>query len=207
MPSAPSSVPAPSPPVTKPSKLRQSGKRVGNAPLQYVIFAEFFAGDAGLTRVYKLAGIRCRSPDDIATGGVDFEIASQIHALREELRNLRTDEDVCLILHFAPPCSTFSRARGRSKRTRLRSTRRPGGLRGLRREQKADVKSANKIAKHTWEVACWAAKELKAIVTLESPRLSYIWAFFATLPGASAQIWQDVLVSQCRFGTTYRKDS
>ena len=72
-------------------------------------------------------------------------------------------------------------------------------------QQQADVKSANMIAKHTWELAEWAAKELRAIVTLENPKESYIWLFFATLRASAKQLWEDVVLSQCRFGTSYRK--
>ena len=69
-------------------------EEVRDAPLEQVMFMEFFAGDARLTRLFEEAGIKCRKPDDLATGGMDFESAAQVRTVREELRNLRTDDDV-----------------------------------------------------------------------------------------------------------------
>jgi hypothetical protein len=131
-------------------------------------------------------------------GGTDFEIASQVRKVREELRALRTD-DLCLAIRLAPPCSTFSRARDRSKATCLRSSSQPEGLSSLSPSQQTDVERANRIARHAWELAEWASKELRAVVCLENPRMSYIWDYYATISSSSTQRWKDV-------GTTYRKD-
>jgi hypothetical protein len=158
-----------------------------------------------LTRSFEKAGIDCRKPDDLAPDGTDFASAAQARQVREELRNLRTDDEVCLMLHFATVCSTFSRARDRSEKTRLRSAEFPAGLPDLSPEKQIEVDCANRCAKHTWESAEWAAKELRAIVTLENPKESYIWLFFATLRASAKQLWEDVVLSQCRFGTSYRK--
>ena len=181
------------------------GEQEGCNPLKPIIFIEFFAGDARLTEAFRAVGIRCRAPDDLVTGGTDFEIASQVRKVREELRALRTD-DLCLAIHLAPPCSTFSRARDRSKATCLRSSSQPEGLSSLSPSQKIDVERANRIARHAWELAEWASKELRAVVCLENPRMSYIWDYYATISSSSTQRWKDVLLSQCQFGTTYRKD-
>ena len=202
MPSAPSSVPS-VPTLPMVSQTREGLGR--DAPLEQVMFIEFFAGDALLTRSFEEAGITCRKPDDLATGGADFSSAAQVRKVREELRNLRTDDDVRLMLHFATVCSTFSRARDRSDATRLRSAEFPAGLPDLSPEKQIEVDCANRCAKHTWESAEWAAKQLRAIVTLENPKESYIWLFFATLRAAAKQLWEDVILSQCRFGTSYRK--
>jgi hypothetical protein len=202
VPSAPSIVPSvPTPPMVS----QTQGGISRDAPLKQVMFVEFFAGDALLTRTFEKAGIRCREPDDLATGGTDFASAAQVRKVREELRNLRTDEDLCLMLHFATVCATFSRARDRSEATRLRSAEFPAGLPDLSPEKQKEVDCANLCAKHTWESAEWAAKELRAIVTLENPKESYIWLFFATLRASAKQLWEDVILSQCCFGTTYRK--
>jgi hypothetical protein len=114
-----------------------------------VFFAEFFAGGAKLTDSLRKAGVRCRAPDDLEAGGTDFADSSQVRKLREELRALRTS-DLRIMLHFAPPCSTYSRARDRSDATRLRSTEYPGGLPELSLSQQADVDAANRIAETCW---------------------------------------------------------
>ena len=76
-------------------------------------FAEFFAGHGGLTKAMLGKGIRCRGPDEVENGGIDFMQDEEVAKLKEELRTLRT-EGATLLLHFAPPCSTFSRARDRA---------------------------------------------------------------------------------------------
>jgi hypothetical protein len=41
-----------------------------------IYFSEFFAGEAFLTESFREAGILCRDPDDLATGGANFAMAS-----------------------------------------------------------------------------------------------------------------------------------
>ena len=95
-------------------------------------------------------------------------------------------------VHLAPPCSTFSRARDRSKRTRLRSSTLPRGL----DPQEDRTRIGNEIADRAFELAHWAADELGALVTLENPQSSYIWAAC----GAGGDGFVDIVYSPCRFG-------
>jgi hypothetical protein len=173
-----------------------------------VRFAEFFAGDAQLTSTMEAAGVHCLPPNDLASGGTDFESSSQVKAVKEALRSLRT-ADSRLVLHLAPPCSTFSQARDISRATRLRSAEHPGGLPDLTTEQRRDADSANTIARHTFELAKWAAKELRAVVCIEDPLSSYMWLYIDSLRtplSSSSSPGTDIVVSQCLFGTPYRKD-
>ena len=94
---------------------------------EYYLFAEFFAGTGVLTSAVAAADVPVRPPDDLATGGADFKHIGAVDGLRDELGSLLSS-GVCLMVHFAPPCSTFSRARGRSSATRLRSAEYPQGL-------------------------------------------------------------------------------
>ena len=113
-----------------------------------------------------------------------------------------------------PPCSTFSRARDRSAATRLRSSEFPAGLPELSPELSAVAAEAmkflseegNLIAKNAHELAVWAAKELKAVVILENPRLSYLWPFIDGTLSGREPAWQDIIISQCLFGAPYKKD-
>ena len=189
--------------VTRPKK---KPKQAEEGLVSAVFFAEFFAGGAKLTDTLRKAGVRCRAPDDLETGGTDFADSSQVRKLREELRALRTS-DLRIVLHFAPPCSTYSRARDRSDATRLRSTEYPGGLPELSPSQQADVDAANRIAENMLELIVWAVKELKAVVVVENPRMSYLWDYLASIQHSSSpQPFQDFIISQCRFGTPYRKE-
>jgi hypothetical protein len=104
------------------------------------------------------------------------------------------------------PVRPFSCARDRSARTQLRSSSFPAGLPDLAAEQQEDVKVANRIARHTLDLAEWAAKELKAVVFLENPRQSYLWKFLEPHSPPAVPAWRDIVISQCRFGTPYKKD-
>ena len=90
------------------------------------LFGEFFAGEGGLTKAMKDVGINVLPPDELSAGGTDFSDNAQVEELKTKLWKLSRNNR--LALHFAPPCATFSRARDRSKKTRLRSSRCPGGL-------------------------------------------------------------------------------
>ena len=122
--------------------VRASKRRKLGVPLD-VRFAEYFAGDALLTSTMRAAGVTCLPPNDIESGGADFEDSSDVKAVREALRILRT-ADCRLILHFAPPCHTYSRARDRSEDTRLRSTDHPEGLPWLNAERQCEVDSGTR---------------------------------------------------------------
>ena len=125
--------------------------------------------------------------------------------MKEELQDLRT-EGAALALHFAPPCSSFSRARDRARSTQLRSTTHPEGRPGLDADQRRLVKSANEIALQTFDLAMYAARDLSAVVIIENPASSYIWAMVARARPRFKVTWRDIKVSQCLFGTPYRKD-
>ena len=65
-------------------------------------FCEFFAGDGNLTSAMARAGVATREPDDLASGGVDFQQKSEVDLIRAELLSLLAS-GVSLMVHFAPP--------------------------------------------------------------------------------------------------------
>ena len=111
-------------------------------------FCELFAGEANLTAAVEAAGVPVRAPDDAATGGANFVHRADVDAVRTELLSLMSS-GVKLMVHFAPPCSTFSRARDRSSATRLRSREFPQGLARLA----SKTHEANLIARHCLDLA------------------------------------------------------
>ena len=145
-----------------------------------VKFVELFAGSAGLTHAVDSAGVPVVPPDDIDIGGTDFRDPEQVEALKALLRNLAEAEGTNrekgalrkLFIHLAPPCNTFSKAKDRSARTRVRSRAQPVGI----PPRSTKVKDANKIAKACILFARWAYKELGATVVMENPDHSYILA-------------------------------
>ena len=118
-------------------------------------------------------GLKVAPPSDLRLGGMDFESKEQVERLKEQLEDWHSS-GVKLVLHLAPPCRTFSRARDRCAKTRLRSFNHPEGLATLSGWKKSLVKSQNCIAEHALDLAAWAASR-NAIVTLENPKDSYLW--------------------------------
>ena len=165
---------------------------VGASSLSEVVFAEFFAGSARLSAAMADAGLETRRPDEHSAGGTDFRDPTQVQEAFEALEELASSGKA-LVVHLAPPCATFSRARDRSWSTRLRSRWYPQGLPG----RTWAVTEANAIAAAAYEFAERAASELHALVTMENPRTSYLWAYVSrkeSLP------YVDVHLAQCRFG-------
>jgi hypothetical protein len=149
--------------------------------------------------------VTCREADELARGGTDFTDLAQIDIVKAELRDLRT-EGATIAFHLAVPCATFSHARDRSEATQLRSSTHPEGLPDLDADRRSIVLEANEVALIAFDMALWAAHDLSAVGTFESPATSYIWAFLAKLRPAAKVTWKDLTVSQCMFGTQYRKD-
>jgi hypothetical protein len=164
---------------------------------QRYLFCEFFAGEGALTSAMSKAGVPVRSPDDLAGGGTDFQDKQAVDEVRRELGALVTS-GVKLMVHFAPPCSTFSRARNRSGRTRLRSDEFPQGF--PRCQDKCH--SANLIARNTLDLAEWLVREGKAAVSIENPESSMLWAYLDFDPELEMT---DVTFSACMFGPPYQK--
>jgi hypothetical protein len=136
------------------------------------LFVEFFAGSGVLTTAVASAGVRTAPPNDVATGGFDLSSRAGLDQAKDYLKELSAWTET-LMVHLAPPCSTFSRARDRSWKSRLRSKDRPQGLPGCG----PWCTTANKVARHSLELAEFAHDELKAVVTLENPHSSYLWGF------------------------------
>jgi hypothetical protein len=195
---------APAPDVV--SKAAGKEKQKSKPSVQSIVFAVFFSGEGNLAKTMRRAGVRCLEPDDFASGGTDLSDKAQVQRARQRLRDIRTADEK-LAIHLAPPCHTYSRARDRSPLTQLRSSSFPAGLPDLPEEQQEDAEMANRIADNTEDFAEWAAKELKAVVFLENPRRSYLWLYLAGRHSPSAVLaWRDFHVSQCLFGTPYKKD-
>ena len=185
----------PAGPVVAPS----SRKRKQEGDKSQAVFLEFFAGTGVLTEAVRRVGVACGDPNDVATGGTDFRVHSQVENLKEELTKL-AGQTRHLFVHLAPPCATFSRARDRSIRTRLRNKWYPEGLPG----KETQTREANGIARRAYKLACWAADELGAKVTLENPRKSYLWQFVSKFDSADT-VYSDLHFSPCLHGASYQK--
>ena len=163
------------------------------------MFVELFAGKGLLSNAVVKEGVPTMKPDDLASGGTDFADHKEVEQLKTRLLEWH-EQGSRFVIHLAPPCSTFSRVRDRSAKTRLRSPEFPEGL-DSKNEQ---VTYANRVADNAYGSARWAAQPpLLAAVTVENPAKSYFWDYVGKL-GAEEE-FVDVIFSQCRFGTPYKK--
>ena len=156
------------------------------------IFVEIFAGKGVLTKSVAELGMKVEEPNDFQNGGTDFRKGKQVEQLKERLCQLAGQSNH-LMLHLAPPCATFSRARDRSRRTRLRSNLCPEGL----ASKTDETKEANQVARRAYQLAVWAADELGAMVSMENPRRSYLWNFLDRFKVSESE-WRDVWIFPSR---------
>ena len=105
-----------------------------------------------------------------------------------------------LFFHFAPPCNTFSRARDRSFKTRLRSASCPAGL----YPDHPATKLANLIADNTLRSIKFLVDVLGAQGTLEQPAGSYLASYFDLVKWSGLETSSTTL-HQCRYGRPYKK--
>ena len=101
-----------------------------------------------------------------------------------------------------PPCATFSKARDRCWRTRVRSWAQPAGIQPV----SAKVCKANVIAKQAILFARWAAETLGATVTMGNPDFSYLWIYGTPYFGSHTK-YRDTRMSYCRYGKAYKKNT
>ena len=91
-------------------------------------------------------------------------LRTQVEELKGQLRH-HAAQGKMLIVHMAPPCNTFSRARDRSDRTKLRSKECPQGI----LPDEPSVVLANWIAQNAVDLAVWIYQDLGGWVSIENP--------------------------------------
>ena len=133
-----------------------------------IVLAECFAGSAPLAAAVKALGVPVRPLLD--AGGMTCDLRGPAQRLRESL-TAAADRGCELVLVLEPPCATFSRARDRSCRTKLRSAALPEGIPPLGDR----VIDANRLCEAAASIAEWAAAELGAWVMILCPASSYFW--------------------------------
>ena len=163
------------------------------------IFIELFAGTALLSKAVERVGVEVATPEDISSGGVDFTDAQAVRTLWERWQSL-VGEGYELYFHMAPPCSSFSRARDRSRATRLRSLANPEGL----YPGELKTMTGNQIAQQTLASLKYLVGELAARGTVEQPAGSYLMPYWEKL-GLDGLEFETKLLHQCRYGRPYKK--
>ena len=185
--------------TTEDEELAPAGPWESEPTVGQPFVVEVFAGDAEFSKACRKAGLRVAEPDDLRWGGTDFTDPVSVAALEFRLERWAKVANP-LVLHLAPPCSTFSRARDRSARTRVRTRGRPGGIAPVPQF----VKDANKVATEAYDLALQAAHDWKAWVSMENPASSYLWIYLGE-DHAQDEDCKDVVLSACRFGAPFKK--
>ena len=159
-------------------------------------FVELFAGAGPLTAAVRATGVPCLAPQDIEHGGADLADDDQFEQLLDLWRH-SCAQGLLPIFHMGTPCSSFSRARDRSARTRIRSPQHPWGLFPHPASQ-----LGNQLAIRS---ACCVRLflELGGTGSIENPASSYIWPVLDELLGDLESV--DIFYHQCRFGSPFKK--
>ena len=109
-----------------------------------------------------------------------------------------------LVVHLVPPCSTFSKARDRSVKTRVRSMDHPAGFHRFGKRNKKAM-DANIMARISIHLARCIHDDIGAHLSLENLDKSYIWLYGAPWFGSTKQ-FRDVRMNYCRCGKKYQKN-
>ena len=172
--------------------------RPGVTSRAQVVFIECFAGAGGLTKAVQRVGFQVAPPQDVMTGGIDFTEEDQLAELWRYWASLR-EAGFQLAFHFAPPCSSFSAVRDRSKRTRLRSRLHPEGF----DPEEPKTKAGNTAAVNTASSIHYLVNQLEAVGTLEQPTRSYMIPFLDSRDLLPEH--EEIVLHQCRFGRPFKK--
>ena len=105
-----------------------------------------------------------------------------------------------VVFHVAPPCASFSRARDRNKRTRLRCSAFPGGW-----YSDPVTLYGNAIAKNTAMAVDFLISRFDAAGSWEQPLGSYMMPFLDSIDALAQPPTSTVVLHQCRFGRPYKK--
>ena len=163
-----------------------------------VIFIECFAGGGALTKAMSRLDFQTDIPQDVDSGGANFECDEEVVALWRRWARLR-EAGFQFVFHMAPPCCSFSAVRDRSRRTRLRSPLHPEGL----DPHQPLTSSGNIIARNTALSIRYLVRELDAVGSLEQPVRSYMLPLLDS--EGLLEEHEEVVLDQCRYGRPYKK--
>ena len=136
------------------------------------------------------------APQDIEHGGADLADDGQFEELLALWQHWAS-QGFKPIFHMGTPCSSFSRARDRGAKTRIRSPQHPWGLFPHPASQLGNalaIRSAFAVRHFL---------ELGGSGSIENPASSYLWPVLDELLGDVEAT--DVLYNQCRFGSPFKK--
>ena len=165
-----------------------------------LLFIELFAGEARLTQAVWEVHIDVAVPQEIDNGDTDFTKEEQVSQLIDTWTKWK-QQGYHLVFHAAPPCASFSRARDRSLKTKLRSKQQPESIDNT--EPRTAV--GNQIARQCARAVKYLVDVLEADGTWEQPLGSYMMPFLEKDGAFKGTPYQKLVFHQCMFGTKYKK--
>lgn len=139
-------------------------------------------------------------PHDLVTDGTDFSDDSAVTHWCESLHSKLSGYDF-VFFHVAPPCASFSRARDRNRRTRLRCSAHPAGW----YPDNETTIYGNNVARNTARAVNYLLDNFAAAGSWEQPLGSYMFPYLESIGALQHEPSSTVVLHQCRFGRPFRK--
>ena len=159
--------------------------------------ADFFSGSGGVARAARAAGFKTREWEILHGPDYDLTRPAVLWKIREDIHKGRI-----FAAMLAPPCSSFSPARDRTRVIRSRSD--PWGLSGLPPHELAKVRIGNQCFRAALKIIRWL-DEHKIPWILENPHSSKCWFLPPLVHLQNASHVQTSVCDFCQYGTNWRK--
>ena len=160
-------------------------------------FADFFAGVGGVARAARSLGFSTREWEILHGDSSDLTRPSVLKKIRADIKSKKL-----IAAMFAPPCSTFSTARDRTRV--IRNRLHPWGFSDLPEYELEKIRLGNACFKATLKIIRWLDEERIPWI-LENPHSSKAWY----LPEIQALLTSDhtqvIVTDFCQYGKPWRK--
>ena len=172
----------------EPTEPRAGGNKFHGQAVKDIFVLELFAGTARLTKCFGRKGFKAMAFDKTNKRSEGQSVIEYDLSNTDEVDSLisfiSTHAEQIALIHFAPPCGTASRARGKRLRflkdhgikepRPLRDDVHPDGFAHLQGSDKLRTELANLLYENTVRIA-QAAIEMHVAVTIENPTNSLMW--------------------------------
>ncbi len=159
--------------------------------------ADFFAGSGRVSRAIRKAGFSAREWEILKGPDGDLTRPCVLRSI-----NFDIDKGRIVAAMLAPPCSSFSPARDRTRVVRSRDF--PYGLPDLPAHEQVKVDIGNNCVKSALKIISWLDKR-KIPWILENPRSSKMWYLPEMIKWMQSSHVVDNVADFCQYGTAWRK--
>lgn len=160
-------------------------------------FADFFAGNGGVARAARAMGFSTREWEILHGDSSDLTRPSVLKKIRADINSGKL-----IAAMFAPPCSTFSTARDRTRV--IRNRQHPWGFSDLPEYELQKIRLGNACFKATLKIIRWLDKHAVPWI-VENPHSSKAWFLPEMQELISSQHTQVIVTDFCQFKKPWRK--